>query len=202
MDMNDLLDPWGKIIPKGGSLTPMAHLNPPPENYTAGATVFAAFEVTNKPGLYEVFVAVGRPGEPIGFPFERGSRSPTSIGEMMAGVEIKRYTTSDFEIWSTPVTVLDLPNGWRPDQNQTWGKPNRRLLDGEIWTAKSMDRNPETGEYLLFASYGTSAWSFTATKDPEPNPEPNPNPDSDLDLNANSKPDISTNALTQTLVLI
>ena len=34
--------------------------------------------------------------------------------------------------------------------------------DGQIWTVKSMDRNPKSGEYLMFASYGSSAHTFTS----------------------------------------
>ena len=55
-------------------------------------------------------------------------------------------------------SLLDLANGWTPDKASS----QRRLLDGAIWTAKSMARDPTTGEYLLFAAYKTSAYSFTS----------------------------------------
>lgn len=56
-------------------------------------------------GSYEVFVAVGRPGEPI----NGGLRRQPS-----QGVDVKRYTTSDFVEWSEPEVVLFLPNGIPP----------------------------------------------------------------------------------------
>jgi len=157
MDSADLVQPWGKILPQGSALKQVNTLQPPPENYTAGATIFAAFEITATPSSsareYEIFVAVGRPGEPI-----LGEDSPASAIE---GVEIKRYTTQDFSRWSEGVTVLDLPNGWKPD-----ALPGEN--DGSIWTAKSMDRDPASGVYLMFAAYGSAAYAFTATRPSQP----------------------------------
>lgn len=63
---SDLVDPWGLLIPAPNALSRSPTMVSPPANYTAGATVFAAF-TADGPGAptYEVFVAIGRPGEPI-----------------------------------------------------------------------------------------------------------------------------------------
>ena len=42
-----------------------ANLTRPPANYSAGDTVFGAFTSLDQAGAFEVFVAVGRPGEPL-----------------------------------------------------------------------------------------------------------------------------------------
>eukprot|EP01051_Picozoa_sp_SAG22_P027963 SAG22_NODE_9629_length_578_cov_1.615866_1_plen_111_part_10 len=60
----DALDPWGLQTGAPSALTRNSSLSPPPGNYSAGATVFAAFS-TGATGSYEVFVAAGRPGEPL-----------------------------------------------------------------------------------------------------------------------------------------
>ena len=44
LDTTDLADPWGKIYAKGSTVKHLTQYSPPPENYTAGATVFGAFE--------------------------------------------------------------------------------------------------------------------------------------------------------------
>lgn len=95
----------------------------PTENYTAGATVIGAFSTDAPANSYEVFVAVGRPGEPI---VAAGTSSTNTDG-----VAVQRYTTADFVTYAGPTTVLFLPNGPSPG----------KLGDGNIWTVKSMDRN-------------------------------------------------------------
>jgi len=94
----------------------------PPANYTAGATVFAAFTAADGAG-YEVFVAIGRPGEPIGRRAAVAAAASTTAPADQAGVDVNRYTTVDFKTYSAPTTVLFLPNG-----------PTN---DGNIWTVSS-----------------------------------------------------------------
>ena len=66
MDLQtDVVDPWGLLAQKPTALVANLSMNRPPANYTAGATVFAAFSVLGAPGEYEIFVASGRPGEPL-----------------------------------------------------------------------------------------------------------------------------------------
>ena len=97
----------------------------PALNYTAGATVIGAFSTEAPANSYEVFVAVGRPGEPI------AAAASNDRDGAQDGVAVQRHTTSDFVTWSGPTTVLFLPNGPSPG----------KLGDGNIWTVKSMDRN-------------------------------------------------------------
>eukprot|EP00041_Stephanoeca_diplocostata_P038948 m.1570885 g.1570885 ORF g.1570885 m.1570885 type:complete len:568 (-) comp25301_c0_seq53:1950-3653(-) len=177
MDLNDVATspaPWGKLLPRANTMTEQPQFSPPPCNWTGGDTVFAAFEVLGSPGTYEIFVAVGRPGEPYRQPI---STIPTGSFDE-AGVKINRYTSTDLRSWDGPVTVLFLPDG--SGSSTVSSKEHRDYVrqhthypvddsffhpeDGSIWTAKSMDRNPATGEYLMFASYGSSAHTFTANK--------------------------------------
>jgi hypothetical protein len=122
-----------------------------------------------------VFIAIGRPGEPYRQPLHvekqrdderrraRRGRGSSDDGDAPPtdGVEINRYTTTDFRTWSDPVTVLWLPNGsggaLLSDRAQQfadrWGW---RPEDGAVWTPKSIDRNPANGQYLFFASWGSA----------------------------------------------
>jgi hypothetical protein len=62
----DAFAPWGLLSGTPNPLTLAPGLKPPPANYSAGATVFASFTTTDpSPASFEVFVAVGRPGEPV-----------------------------------------------------------------------------------------------------------------------------------------
>ena len=64
----DALDPWGLQLGAPSALVKNGSLAPPPCNYSAGATVFAAFSMPENGGQtesFEVFVAIGRPGEPL-----------------------------------------------------------------------------------------------------------------------------------------
>jgi hypothetical protein len=71
----------------------------PMSNYSAGATVFASFTTAN-PGEYEIFTAVGRPGEPI------AQNQPEANG-----VAVHRVTTTDFKTSVTPYSPhLPLPS--------------------------------------------------------------------------------------------
>jgi hypothetical protein len=86
MDLEtDVVDPWGLLEQKPTALVANLSMNRPPVNYTAGATVFAAFSALGSPGEYEVFVAVGRPGEPLlQKPVEQPpTASPTLAAESM-----------------------------------------------------------------------------------------------------------------------
>ena len=96
-------------------------------NYTAGATVFAAFATLDSPSTFEVFLAVGRPGEPL----TAESEATPSTG----GVSVDRYTTTNFVEYSEPTTVLFLPNDTPP--------PGSATNDQGIWTVKSMDRDDQ-----------------------------------------------------------
>ena len=75
----------------------MFHLQAPPGNWSGGDTVFAAFEVLDSPGTFEVFVAVGRPGEPYRQPLStvgKGRREEQAAAQLRddpgAGVKINR----------------------------------------------------------------------------------------------------------------
>ena len=63
-------------------------------NWSGGDTVFAAFEVLDAPGTFEVFIAVGRPGEPYRQPLStagKGDQAPTQVSaDPGAGVQINR----------------------------------------------------------------------------------------------------------------
>eukprot|EP01045_Picozoa_sp_COSAG04_P003528 COSAG04_NODE_144_length_22941_cov_54.823614_14_plen_154_part_00 len=121
-------DSWGLMVGRPTALTPDARLALPPVNYTAGATVFAAFTTRADPTEYEVFVASGRPGEPL-----LGSTQRDQPG----GVSVDRFTTSDFMTYSKPVTVLFLPNAPSdkpPPPPPSVGQERARLGDGAIWT--------------------------------------------------------------------
>jgi hypothetical protein len=66
MDLQtDIVDAWGLLESSPTALEANKTMARPPANYSTGATVFAAFDVPDSPGLFEVFVAVGRPGEPL-----------------------------------------------------------------------------------------------------------------------------------------
>ena len=78
----------------------------------------------------QVFVAVGRPGEPLGSSGTSAAGAPPRSD----GVSVQRYTTADFVTYSEPMTVLFLANG---------PAAGGQLGDGSIWTIKSMDRNDD-----------------------------------------------------------
>ena len=152
MDLqSDLVRPWGLLEPRPTALVANTSLTRPPANFSAGATVIASFSTLGSPGEYEIFVAVGRPGEPL----QRGGAAdnkPPPPPAPPGGVAVQRFTTNDFMHYSPPVTVLYLPNN-SPEGDVSTG-------DGGIWTVKSMDRN-EQG-YLLMAFYGDSCSAFAA----------------------------------------
>lgn len=144
---SDPQSPWGLINGRPSALVKSATMVPPAVNYSAGSTVFASFAVIGSPGTYEVFVACGRPGEPIKPAKEKlGGLEPRPDG-----VSVLRFTTTDFLSWTGGTVVLFLPDGTpRPG----------RFGDGEVWTVKSMDRNESA--YLLMAYYGDTAYGFSA----------------------------------------
>eukprot|EP00117_Sycon_ciliatum_P018397 scpid74529/ scgid17025/ len=180
MDLTDVTKVEGRVRAVANSAVHLSAYSVPAENYTAGATVFAAFPILKNSSMqdrgggddgvsayelgtgYEVFVAVGRPGEP--WQQQEGERhdadrvrqapgggdfaaDKNATAPFVDGVQVKRYTTEDFLKYSDPVVVLFLPNG--------------ELNDGKVWTVKSMDRNMASGEYVLFAAYGSSAHTFS-----------------------------------------
>ena len=152
MDKQDILQPYGRIRFKASTARQMPSLKAPPLNYTDGATVFATFHnIGNGTGssvpAYEVYAAVGRPGEPI---------SDTMSDVVPNGVSVLRFTSDDLITYSSPLEVLYLENG----SGATVGKN-----DGSIWTVKSLDRSGDGPEsrHILFASYGSTCHSFVAT---------------------------------------
>jgi len=169
MDITDAAKspaPWGKLLPRANSLRFQPQYSMPAFNWTGGDTTFAAFEVLGEPGTYEIFVACGRPGEPYRKPARHLAKPPPGPPSADVGVTINRVTTKDFNTWSAPVAVGWLPNGSgggarAPAGARRYGFEPR---DGSVWTAKSIDRNAATGQYLMFASYGSHAHTFTALK--------------------------------------
>ena len=88
---------------------------PPPANYTGGATVFATFVVADPSATaldaavsYEVYVAVGRPGEPI-LQDVNVDRSIDPPGPS-DGVAIQRFVTSDFVTQVTLLYCMEVAN--------------------------------------------------------------------------------------------
>lgn len=64
--LSDTKAAWGLLIGQPNALSHAPGLTSPPVNYSAGATVFASFTTTDpSPASFEVFVAIGRPGEPV-----------------------------------------------------------------------------------------------------------------------------------------
>ena len=94
LDPAELTDRWGYIEARPTALEPNSTLRRPALNYSAGATIFAAFDQPD--GSFDVFSAVGRPGEPI------GAAPPGRPG----GVSVLRHTTTDFQSYSKPELVL------------------------------------------------------------------------------------------------
>ena len=115
MDLQDAAPspaPWGKLLPRANAIRAMPSLVLPAFNWTGGDTTFAAFEDLTTPGMYEVFVAVGRPGEPYRHPIldtQHLSKPPPAPPG--SGVKIQRITTTDFKEWTEPITVGWLPSG-------------------------------------------------------------------------------------------
>ena len=143
---SDLHQAWGLLEPSPTALKLSATLKPPDCDYKNGATVFAAFTAGNS--TWEVYVAVGRPGEPV-----QDAAAPPCQG-LAGGVSVIRFVTSDFINYSSPTIVLFLPS----TKAGLVGMP----LDQGIWTIKSMDRN--STDYLLTAFKGDSMFSFVATR--------------------------------------
>jgi len=149
LDLHDVSDTFGRIRAKGTTAIKMEHLNPPTLNYTAGANIFAAFQNNDE---YEVWAAVGRPGEPL------TAAVGTSTNTNKIGVSVLRFTTKDLVHYTEPVELLFLESGSGspPDSN-----------DFSTWTVKSMDRNeddPVTAKYVLIASYQTGVHTFINTQ--------------------------------------
>tara|TARA_B110000208_G_scaffold123260_1_gene150400 strand:+ start:99 stop:1910 length:1812 start_codon:yes stop_codon:yes gene_type:complete len=145
----DVHDVWGMVLPVSNPVRRAApRYVPPPERYDWGATVLGAF-TCQPPQLatYEVYVALGRGGEPLG---QMNASAPS-------GVTLKRYTTRDFVHWDEPIVVLFLPDG---PLNGTSPSPSN---DGTRWTVKSMARDDATGRYLLAAAYATFVYTFTSS---------------------------------------
>ena len=141
---------YGRVRAKAATAQRVPSLRAPPGvNYTAGATAFAAFKNLPLPGgggaaEYEVYVAVGRPGEPL------------LAGGAARGVSVLRFTTTDLYHYSAPSEVLFLENGS--------GENGEKANDFDVWTVKSMDRDggdPGSARYVLLASYATGVHSFT-----------------------------------------
>jgi hypothetical protein len=160
MEQRDLVKPFGKLKLVANEVQRMPGLSAPPGlNYTGGDTVTAAFPLSG--GGAEVFVAVGRPGEPFA-PRRRAdqggataagrrlSRAASSDGQCLcsntcpqscdpdAGVKLQRFTTTDWKQWSPPVTVLYLPNGSGDEEEEQEEEDGGR--DGKTKQAHSGGR--------------------------------------------------------------
>lgn len=96
LDLLDVEAPRGRMKPVASSAHILTHLSPPPLNYSGGATIFAAFDIG---GAYEIFAAVGRPGEPIARHLHPTEASPPQ------GVSVLRFTSTDLKTYSKPTQV-------------------------------------------------------------------------------------------------
>ena len=103
LDLQDAEEPRGRVKPVASSAHILENLSPPPLNYSGGATIFAAFEIGD---MYEIFAAVGRPGEPIthrpNIDFEAVAPSLSSSPQ---GVSVLRFTSTDLRTYSKPTQV-------------------------------------------------------------------------------------------------
>lgn len=123
LDLLDVEAPRGRIKPVASSVSLLADLSPPPLNYSGGATIFAAFNVGD---AFEVFAAVGRPGEPIDPAAPANgidaAAAPPNSADMHStdtlapapsppqGVSVLRFTSTDLRSYSKPLEVLYLPS--------------------------------------------------------------------------------------------
>ena len=176
MEERDLVYPFGKLKLVANEVQRMPELSAPPGlNYTGGDTVTAAFPLLDGPGA-EIFVAVGRPGEPYSDVSCLCSNTCPQACNPDQGVKLQRFTTTDFKTWSEPVTVAYFPNGSGDDDEAGGDEKGRsgsvqdnkgggREMDGTVWTLKSMDRTP-AGQYLLAGSYGSSVHFFMSDTTP------------------------------------
>lgn len=131
-DEQAVLDIHGRVTSVAHQAIHMPNFSGPPCNWEKGDNVFAAFRVLGS-STYEVFVWQGRGGIPL-------------VGNNIVNeVNITRFTTDDFVLWSRPVVVLNIPGGGSP---------------------KSISRDEATGRYLfahvgsdggvyVYASHGT-----------------------------------------------
>ena len=154
MDLQDVASVWGRVTPVANSAQPIPGLECPPENYTKGATVFASFRELDGSSQYEIYVAVGRSGEPLST-LDHPEDVADGVDREEPGkskdiVVVKRYTTADFKSYSSPTVVLSLPE-----------------MDDKKWTVKSMDRSVQTGQYILLAFGTEGAHSFTSDGPPK-----------------------------------
>ena len=129
------------IVQVANSVSLREDLTPPPFDYTmctiiAAPCVAAAFEVLGHPGLVEVFVA---------------NASTFENNRAYSSVDLLRYTTSNFQMWSDPEVVLHLPGKPEGDGQQ----------EGEAMV-KSIARNDHTGEYLAAMWVGQKLTMYSA----------------------------------------
>ncbi|XP_065175323.1 uncharacterized protein LOC135805240 [Sycon ciliatum] len=156
MDTKDVESVWGRVRPVANPAQPIPMLACPPENYSSGATVTASFVVLDNAmespsqdwqtgnAIYEIYVVVGRGGEP----FVAGDDQPIDREEGSL-VEVKRYTTSDFKTYSSPVVVISLAK-----------------VKDKGWTVKSIDRDSATGQYIMLASGEGGTHAFSTDEPP------------------------------------
>ena len=98
--VRDTTRAWGLLEGNPNALQLNGTLNIPPRNYSAGATVFASFAIEGT-NTFEVFVASGRPGEPLlGDMAHHTTRGGTPWD---TGVSVDRFTTADFVTYSAPM---------------------------------------------------------------------------------------------------
>ena len=155
LDKFDVNNIYGRIRAKATTATELLQFKSPPLNYTAGATIFAAFQNkrNNDVDEYEIWAAVGRPGEPKNND-DGGNNIVKKSSSSIIGVSIFRFTTTDLIHYSKPSELLFLENGS--------GSPPG-MNDGNVWTVKSMDRdstNPAKATYVLVASYFNGIHTF------------------------------------------
>ena len=105
LDLLDVEAKRGRLKPVASSAQILADLSAPALNYSGGATIFAAFDIGDS---YEIFAAVGRPGEPIAFNSTMNANNfASSLSAQPQGVSVLRFTSTDLRTYSKPMEVLN-----------------------------------------------------------------------------------------------
>ena len=104
LDLLDVETPRGRVKPVASSAQILVDLSAPALNYSGGATIFAAFDIGDS---YEIFAAVGRPGEPI---TRNSNVNPNVLASSLSpprpGVSVLRFISTDLRTYSKPTEVL------------------------------------------------------------------------------------------------
>ena len=64
MDLVDVSDPWGLLVPTANTVAPDASMRPPTLPYSAGATVLAVLPDLHHPQQYEIYCVNTTGNEP------------------------------------------------------------------------------------------------------------------------------------------